>query len=195
MNRSSLTGVLGVVVIVPLGLLLAACGISPPTRYYTLSEVMPSAAVSVASIAVATPSSANPPIRVEPVTIPPELDRLELVTRTGANQLHIAETDLWGAPLDEQIRRVLASDLADRLPQHATVDPNEPSTRESRRLLSVSIADFSAGSGCRVRLQADWTARDPEQHSHQRREPHRERAEREPLAPAHDERRREQTDP
>jgi uncharacterized protein len=134
--------------------MLAACGSSPPTRFYTLNEIAPGSSGGAADAAAV-------PVRVEPVAIPPELDRLELVSHTGPNQVRIADSDRWAAPLDEQIRRVLSDDLAARLPPNLVVDPNEPSTREPRRMLSVSITVFDADASCAVTLNARWTLQIP----------------------------------
>ncbi len=135
------------------GALLLACSASPPTRYYTLSEINGRAPVPAASNPIA--------VRVEPVAIPPELDRLEIVSREGPNRVHIAESELWAAPLDEQIRRILSDDLAARLPPQLVVDPDEPATTQPRRLLSVTIAQFYGDASCAVTLRAGWTLRNP----------------------------------
>jgi len=135
--------------------LLSACSSSPPTHYYLLSQVMPASAASLTAAADAVV------IRVQPVSIPPELDRLQLVTHLGANDVRIADTMLWAAPLDEQLRRILSADLAARLPPLLVADPNEPSTKEPRRLLSLAIDEFYADESCSVTLHANWTLRDP----------------------------------
>jgi len=133
--------------------LLSACGSSPPTRFYALSEVAPTSTSAVSGDANAVP------VRVEPVAIPAELDRLELVHHTGPNQVQVSDFDRWAAPLDEQIRRVLSEDLSARLPAGWVTDPNEPSTGDPRRRLSIEIGRFEANEGCAVTLHASWTLR------------------------------------
>jgi uncharacterized lipoprotein YmbA len=135
----------------------SGCGTSPATRYYTLTSVAPSVGPTASA-----PAPSNPvPVRLEPVVIPAELDRLELVRQDGPYRVHIADFELWAAPLDEQIRRILSDDLATRLPPHLVADPNEPSGDEPRRLLSVAITQFYADANCTVTLRADWTLRGP----------------------------------
>lgn len=141
-------------------ILLAACGSSPPLRYYTLQPV----AVS-ASSATAAPGANPVVVRIEPVVIPPELDRLELVSRGGPYRVRIADSDRWAAPLDDQIRRTLNDDLAARLPAHLVADPNEPASKEPRRLLSVAIIEFYADDECGAVLRADWTLHGPKDES------------------------------
>ena len=138
--------------VVPLGCcLLFACGSSPPTRFYILNEIAP---------ATPPPTAAAPnqiPVRVEPVAIPPELDRPEIVSRVGPNRLHVAGSERWAAPLAEQIRRVLSNDLSARLPPGLVADPNEANTKDPRRLLTISIDEFYGDDSCAVSLRATWS--------------------------------------
>src|SRR6202007_2860279 len=71
---------------------LIACGSSPPTRYYALSGISPDTGGASGAAAGAIP------LRVEPVAIPAELDRPELVNHIGPNQVRIADQDHWAAP-------------------------------------------------------------------------------------------------
>jgi hypothetical protein len=134
---------------------LFACGSSPPTRFYILNEIAPAAAA---------PTAAAPdrvPVRVEPVAIAPELDRPEIVSRIGPNRVHVAGSDRWAAPLAEQIRRVLSEDLSARLPPGLVADPNEPNTKEPRRLLMIAIDEFYGDESCAVSLRAGWSLINP----------------------------------
>jgi hypothetical protein len=135
--------------------LLLGCGSSPPTHYYMLNVIAPAAS---GSDSTATNKIA---VRLEPVAIPPELDRPELLSHSGPYSVHIADSDRWAAPLEDQIRRVMSDDLATRLPPGLMADPNEPATNEPRRLLSISIAQFSADERCAMSAHASWTLRGP----------------------------------
>jgi uncharacterized lipoprotein YmbA len=129
---------------------LIACGASPPTRFYILNEIAPATAPAA--------SAPNPiPVRVQPVTLAPELDRPELVTRSGPNRVQVAGFDRWAAPLVDQLRRVLSDDLSARLPLGLVADPNEPSTNDPRRLLSIAIDEFYGDDRCAVSLRASWS--------------------------------------
>lgn len=120
--------------------LLSACSSSPPTRFYTLSD-MP-------------PDGAPPPgvglVRIASVSIPGELDRPELVRRVGPNQLSIAGLDRWAAPLDQTIQRALADDVSLRAPSSA---PGQ------QYAVSVDIREFYGDANCNVTLRAAWTVR------------------------------------
>jgi uncharacterized lipoprotein YmbA len=88
------------------GLALASCADSQPTRYYTLAALpdAPDAALP------ATPPALT--VGVGPVTLPPYLDRPQLVTRAGSNRVVLADIDSWAEPLDGLFARVLAENLA-----------------------------------------------------------------------------------
>jgi hypothetical protein len=131
--------------------LLFACGSSPPTRFYILNEIAP------ASPAPTAATSNLIPVRVEPVAIAPELDRPEIVSRIGPNRVHVAGSDRWAALLPEQIRRVLSDDLSARLPPGSIADPNEPNTKDPRRLLTIAIDEFYGDDRCAVALRASWS--------------------------------------
>jgi hypothetical protein len=133
--------------------LVCACGSSPPIRYYTLKAIAP--ATTIASI----PDQVV--VRVQPIAIPPELDRLQLVSRSGPYSVQITDSERWAAPLEDQVRRVVSDDLGARLPPNLVADPNEPATNEPRRLLSIAIADFYSDGTCAATLRADWTLRSP----------------------------------
>jgi len=137
--------------------LLVACGSSPPQRYYTLQAI----ALPAGTAGTAVAPENQIVVRIQPVIIPPELDRVELVSRGGPYRVHIADSDRWAAPLDDQIRRTLNDDLAARLPANLVADPNEPATQEPRRLLSIAVIEFYADAECGATLRADWTLRGP----------------------------------
>lgn len=137
--------------------LLVACGSSPPQRYYTLQPVVLPTGTTAQDVAPAN----QVVVRIQPVIIPPELDRVELVSHGGPYRVHIADSDRWAAPLDDQIRRTLNDDLAARLPAQLLADPNEPATQEPRRLLSVTVVEFYADDECGATLRANWTLHGP----------------------------------
>lgn len=70
-------------------LALTGCADSQPTRFYTLSPL--------AAALGSTPPTLLPDVTVGvgPVTLPPYLDRPQLVTRAGGNRVVLAEFDSW----------------------------------------------------------------------------------------------------
>jgi hypothetical protein len=74
---------------------------------------------------------------VGPISLPAYLDRLQIVTRTGANQLRVDDYHRWAAPLNEEIRRVVSEDLK-ALTGVETVLPY-PWSLEQRPALAVEL--------------------------------------------------------
>jgi hypothetical protein len=134
-------------------LLLAGCvGSSPPSRFYLLTplpgpEVSPDATPHVTLV-------------VGPVSLPPEIDRPQLVTRVGSYERRVHETARWAAPLHENVARVLAENLASRLgtPLVSTV-PVKAGGAFDRRV-AVDILAFDAVPGGECVLTARWTVSD-----------------------------------
>jgi len=90
------------------GLLLAACAQTQPSRFYTLSSLSDTAA---------TPSAASSELAVGvgPISLPNYLDRPEIVRRSTPNEFQVAEFDRWGEQLQDVFPRVMAENLADLL--------------------------------------------------------------------------------
>jgi uncharacterized lipoprotein YmbA len=124
--------------------LVGACASSPPARFYTLTDTAPEG----------PPPTGVGTIVIGGVTIPGEIDRPQLVRRTGTNQLSLSELDRWAAPLDEMIRRVLTDDVARRVPAPA-------STPQQKHTVSVDIHELYGDAGCNVTLRAVWTLKEP----------------------------------
>jgi len=86
------------------GLFLAACAQTQPSRFYTLSGLPDDAAPSSASSELA--------IGVGPISLPNYLDRPEIVRRATPNQFQVAEFDRWGEQLGDVFPRVMAENLS-----------------------------------------------------------------------------------
>jgi len=95
-------------------ILLAGCGASPPSKFYVLTAdpVPPRAAATATGNTVA----------LGRITLPGALDRPQIARRRGANEIVFSEEERWAGPLDDMMRRVLADDLAARLPAAARAD-------------------------------------------------------------------------
>lgn len=149
--RAVMTGLLGLACTV----ILAGCGTSPPTRFIALNTEIPGPAHPVGG------AGTEPAIALGAIHLPPDLDRLALVRRLGANRLDIDGTVQWGGPLDELIEHTLAFDLAARLPQGEFILPGAPKPRAGNlRFVLVTFQTFSAGPDNRVALLAHWELAD-----------------------------------
>lgn len=133
---------------------LAACGHSPPTRFFTLD---PTPAVRP------PPPGPIAPVQLDAVRIPAVLDRPELVSQAGPVRLKVDDLDHWGAPLGELMRRTLAQDLLARLPAGAFAPPDAPAPPGARGLV-VTVVQLRAGGDGRARLVAHWALLDAASH-------------------------------
>lgn len=126
---------------------LTACGVSPPTHFYTLNPVPP---------AGATPSVAVMPVQVVVVHIPPALDREQMVRESAPNQLDVSDQDRWAAPLGEMMRRVLTQDLAQRLSKGAVILPQQPAPPDVRKIV-VDVLQFERQASGVVKFDGSWS--------------------------------------
>ncbi len=127
-------------------LVLASCGFSPPTHYYSLVPVQSGPAIA----------ASGPPLQIFHVSIPATLDRESLVEWSESGELKISGSERWAAPLDEMIQNVLAADLRHRLPGLVLL-PGDPSPPGDTRGILLNVRHFAALDSARVVLSADWS--------------------------------------
>jgi uncharacterized lipoprotein YmbA len=84
------------------------------------------------------------------------LDRPEVVTQILPNRLSIDESDRWGVPLAQLMRRTLAQDLTSRLPPGVFIFPDAPAPPDTRMLV-VTVLDAETDASGTGTLQAAWT--------------------------------------
>jgi uncharacterized lipoprotein YmbA len=131
--------------------LVGCLGSSRPARFYTLAPLQ----VRDGPVSPATDAT----LAVGPVEIPHYVDRPQIVTRTGANELVVAEFDRWGSSLDDQFAGSLVATLAERLaPQQVAVVPWRSATISGGATyrVAVSISRFDGVPGQSVVLQGRW---------------------------------------
>jgi uncharacterized lipoprotein YmbA len=85
-------------------LLLTACR-SDPIQFHTLTPAQLSGASSSADI------------QIEAITVPPQVDRPQIVIRQGKSGLAILETEWWAATLVDELRSALVDQLVNSDPQ------------------------------------------------------------------------------
>ena len=125
---------------------VAACS-SPPSHYYVLSAQPETAANPTGPVANTVALGA--------IKLPGALDRPQIATRLGPNQLDYAEYDRWAGPLDEMIRRVLAADLRPLLPPGSVLIDND-SSASADLTIAIDVRGFDADKSGRVTLDASW---------------------------------------
>ena len=137
------------------GLLLGleACT-STPSRFYILSSLSASETIP------ATAAEQGPVIGVGPITLPKYLDRPQIVTRAGSNQLALAEFDRWAEPLQDNVARVLAENLARLIPTDQVLLHAWPRSATLDYQVTVEVLHFEGWLGGESRLLALWSILD-----------------------------------
>lgn len=127
--------------------LLAACGTSPATHFYTLDALPPRGPA---------PSPAAPLLRVDQVQVPSVLDRPEWVHENAPGQLKVDDFSHWGAPLGQLMHATLVEDLAARLASGRMVPAAGPRPPGAIGIAVdiVSVGGSSAG----MTMTVVWTA-------------------------------------
>jgi len=127
---------------------LAACS-SPPPKVYTLAAAPGAAAVA------GRPVTAS----VAAVEVPKYLDRPQIVTRSGAVELGVAEFERWGEPLANMVQRVLADDLTRRLPAGSVITTSRTLSGDEALTVELALSRFDPEADGTIVLEAQWRLR------------------------------------
>jgi len=138
--------------------ILAGCigGKSQPSKFYVLSSLPSGTGKPVAA------AERGVAIGVGPVSLPTYMDRPEIVTRSGGNQLHLSEFDRWAEPLQQNVTRVLAQNLSILIPTDRTaLYPWERSVPLNYQIV-VEVARFEGSADGNSLLTARWSIVGPD---------------------------------
>jgi uncharacterized protein len=128
-------------------LVLVSLGVgctSAPVRYYTLTP--PPDRTSPAS----QPAFA---IDVRVVHTPPQLNRAELMVRTGQTEVTLLENERWASPVNDEIQGALRLALPRRLERMS--GSRDASTKLA---LDIDVQELDAELGQHALLKASWKA-------------------------------------
>ncbi len=133
-------------------LIMAGCASTAPTRFYSLSSL-------VASDATNETASADQDIAigVGPVEIPDYLYRPQIITRTGRNEIKIADFDKWAGSLKTDISRVIAENLSVLLSTVRVYAYPWKNYIPVKYQIVVNVSRFDGSLGGDVVLKAHWT--------------------------------------
>ncbi len=147
--RSSLLLVVALV-----GLPSAGClgGSSPPTKFYAL---VPATGRRSQTAQPAAPDR-GVTLGVGPVTVPAYLDRPQIVTRRGSDEVDLAEYDRWAEPLVDSISRVMAENLAALLETDRVAIFPWSGSRSIPFQVTVDLLRFDGPAGGDIVLDARW---------------------------------------
>ena len=134
-------------VIAFVAVIAAGCA-SAPARFYTLNSTAKGDGTTAANYAVA----------VGPVTVPAEVDRPQFTVQLAPNRVAVDEFNRWAAPLNENIARVVAGDLATVLGTPRVTSGALTSFNPDYRV-TLDIQKFASVPGKSVQIEAVWIVR------------------------------------
>ena len=125
-----------------------ACGPTANSRFYTLDSTVAADGSPPIHLAIA----------VGPVSIPPSVDRPQLVVQVAPNQVVLDEFNRWAAPLDDGVARAVAGDLAVLLgTSEVAVAPVSGFVPTHR--VTIDVQRFDSIPGDSVLVEALWAIR------------------------------------
>ena len=134
----------------------AGCASTAPSRFYTLTPMM-----SPEAPGKAIPAEEGKFLAVGPVVLPDYLDRPQILTRTGGNEVILHETERWAGSLQGDVSRVLLENLSGLLAGYRlTAVRWSPATQPQapfRHRVGVEILRFEGPAGGTVVLKARYT--------------------------------------
>lgn len=146
--------------------LLLSCGLlslngciggkTPPAQFYLLEPIGRSESSR-------TELAEKPVIALGPVRIPRYVDRPQIVTATAKNAYQLSELHRWAESLDDNIRRVLAQNLAQLVPVDTVLANGSNRAREAKLRVSVTILEFHVDPQGQAGLTAQWQIAGAEQ--------------------------------
>jgi len=128
--------------------MLCACGSTPPARFYSLEAVPESLAPAADAGGLA--------VDVGPIMLSNGLDRPQMVTRLGPNEVALHDYSRWAERLEDNVARVLSEDLSVALDSQRVGTVPGFETREDSWRVTVQLLRFEAGADGRSLLVARW---------------------------------------
>ena len=95
-------------------------------------------------------------IGLGPVTMPGYLDRIQIVTRRGRDEIELGEFDVWSDPLKDGTTRVLGENLAALLRENRISFLPRRASQPVKYSIAVDVARFEGVGGGDVALEARW---------------------------------------
>ena len=117
---------------------------SAPVRYYTLTPP-PDKTLPV--------SETTPAIDVRVVHAPAQLNRAELMVRTGPTEVTLLENERWASPVNDEIKDAVRLELQRRLGRMTGLRP-----AFTKLTLDIDVQHLEAELGRYALLEASWSA-------------------------------------
>lgn len=130
-------------------LLLAACGSTPPTQVFGLTD---------ASQRADTPAPGGAPvIYVDTAVVADYLDRTQMVTRKGSYRISLHEFAIWSEPLGDLITASLVDDLALSFGDDQVMATPIPSYQDPDWRVELDVLRFDVDEAGEAVIDVRWT--------------------------------------
>jgi uncharacterized lipoprotein YmbA len=138
-------------VLCPLLIVIGGCSRTQTARFYTLNAL-----TDPSTERQAGPSEDGVAVGLGPIRLPEYLDRPQIVTRLGPNEVKFAEFERWAAPLAGSFSSTLAKNLSTLLrTDRITLYPWKATTPIDCRV-EIEVSRFDGKPGDSVLLQSQW---------------------------------------
>jgi len=135
-------------------LLLSSCGTSPPSKFYTLEAMS-----GRETAQIAPDRQSNLHIGIGPVKFAEYLERSQIVTRTNAAEISLAETHRWAEPLHNNFARILAENLSILIgTDKISLQPSQNWSDIDYQVV-VNVWQFDVSKQGKATLEASWSIR------------------------------------
>ncbi len=130
--------------------LVAGCAENPATRFHILESIQSKADQ------LNSQSVTNKHVGVREIKLPTYLDRPQIVTRVGANQLVLSYSHQWAEPLSKSVARVLTEQLDAELGNVHVVSYPWSRTQTTDAEVEVRIDQFEMVDKQNCVLDVSW---------------------------------------
>ncbi|QWF71491.1 membrane integrity-associated transporter subunit PqiC [Methylomonas paludis] len=138
--------------------ILSACSYTPEMQFYMLNSD------PALNVAPQSPlAHKNLVIGLGPLHFPDYLDRPQLVVEVAPNQYRLDEHQRWAERLEQNVSRVLAQFLAERLGVNQVLRYPWPQRQQLDYQVLVDVLEFHQAADGYSHLQALWQIRHQEQ--------------------------------
>jgi uncharacterized protein len=154
------------VILIAIGasIIAAGCGpvLAPQPDHSTFFILSPVSSSGVVNTSASTPvgRDSQMTLGIGPIEFPDYLSRLQVVTRTSANQIVLAQERRWGEPLDRNFGRVFSENLSILTgTQRIEKFPWSHKTQIDYQI-SVDVLRFETSTDGQSQMIARWTIKD-----------------------------------
>jgi uncharacterized protein len=138
------------ILVIFFAIITTGCATSPPARFYALNGI------DKEDNAFSARTGKEEIIGVGPISIPDYLDRPQIVTLSGKNEVSIAEFDRWSGSYRDEIARVMTENLSVLLPSQRFISSAWGRRIILNRQITVAIIRLDGILGKTVILKANW---------------------------------------